>query len=90
MQGERFGKTVGILIHKWSLLPRQSELPEHELVMGLPYPWKVLCKRRASRRTSSTKTVELSYRKEILKRSKLHSREVKNNQIPTLVMWPSS
>lgn len=50
LQGGRFGKTLGILIHEWSLLPRQRELPEHELVMGLPYPWKVVCKRTASRK----------------------------------------
>lgn len=50
MQGGGFGKTIGILIHEWSLLPRHRELPEHELVTRLPYPWKVFCKRRASRK----------------------------------------
>lgn len=50
MQGRGFGKTTGILIHEWSLLLRHRELREHELVTRLPYPWKVLCKRRASRK----------------------------------------
>lgn len=45
MQGEGFGKTVGILIDEWSLLPRYREMPEHELVMRFPWPWKFLLKR---------------------------------------------
>lgn len=50
VQGGGFGKTIGIQIHKWSLLPRHRQLPEQELAMRFLYPWKALCKRRASRK----------------------------------------
>lgn len=45
LQGEGFGKTVGIQIDEWSLLPRHREMPEYELVMRLSCPWKFLFKR---------------------------------------------